>query len=135
PLLHTRAVVLHDDVGVARQLLEDRHPLRIPEVERHAPLVAVEILEVEAVAIATHAVARAPPWHLDLDGLGSPVDQLPHARGAGPGAGEVEDFEARQGEGVGRHGGGYNTLENRSVPRDETLPKLEIVTDIPDKTM
>src|SRR5207253_4539921 len=113
PFLHTRAVVLHDDVGVARELLEDRHPLRIPEVQSHAPLVAVEILEIEAVAITAHAVAGAPAGHLDLDGLGSPVDQLSHARGAGPGPGQVEDLEARQGERVGRHGAGYNTASPR----------------------
>src|SRR5262249_17856761 len=66
-LLRPGAVVLHDDVGVLRQLLEDRHPLRVSEVERHAPLVTVEILEVEAVAIASHAVAGAAAGHLDLD--------------------------------------------------------------------
>ena len=96
-LFHARAVVLHDDVGIARELLEDRHPLRVSEVERHAPLVAVEILEIEAVAIAAHAVARASAGHLDLDGLGAPVDQLSHARRAGPGSRQVEDLELRQG--------------------------------------
>src|SRR4030095_11042725 len=72
-LLHPRPVVLYDDVGVLRELLEDRHTLGVAEVERHAPLVAVEILEVEAVAIAAHAVARAAAGHLDLDGFGPAV--------------------------------------------------------------
>src|SRR5207249_9789293 len=112
-LFHARAVVLHDDVGVTRELLEDRHPLRIPEVECHAPLVAVEILEIEAVAIAAHAVAGAAAGHLDLDGLRPPVDQLPHARRSGPGSGEVEDVESGQGERVGGRGGAYNTAAPR----------------------
>ena len=108
-LLHAGAVVLHDDIRIARELLEDRHALGISEVERHAPLVAVQILEVEAMAIATHAIARAAAGHLDLDGLRPPVDQLSHARRAGPGAREVEDFEPGERERVGRHRAGYDT--------------------------
>ena len=68
-LLHTRPVVLDDDVRIPRELLEDRHTFGVSEVERHAPLVAVQILEVEAMAIAAHAVAGAAAGHLDLDGL------------------------------------------------------------------
>src|SRR5207244_6791345 len=67
-LLHPGAVVLHDDIRIPRELFEDRHALRVSEVERQAPLVAVKILEIEAMAVTAHAVARAPARHFDLDG-------------------------------------------------------------------
>ena len=114
-LLHARPVVFHHDVGVSRQLLEDRHPLRIAEIRGHASLVAVEILEIEAVAIAAHAVAGAAAGHLDLDRLCPPVHQLPHAGGARPRPCQVQHFESGQGERVGRHGGGYNTASPRRM--------------------
>src|SRR5438552_5006030 len=96
PLLHVGAVVLHDDVGVLRELLEDLHGLGIAQVQRHAPLVAVQILEVEPVPIAAHAVSRPPARPPDLDGVGAPVDQLAHARRAGARPREIEDVELRE---------------------------------------
>src|SRR5262249_50658333 len=57
--LHVGTVVLDDHVGVLRELLEDRHALGIAQVESHAALVAVQVLEVEPVAVAAHAVAGA----------------------------------------------------------------------------
>src|SRR2546427_1812889 len=103
--LHVRAVVLDDDVGLARQLLEDGHALRLAEVERHPPLVAVQVLEVEAMAVAAPALARAAPGHLDLDRPGAPVHELTDARRAGAGACKVEHGEAREGQGrVVSHG-------------------------------
>ena len=95
-LFHARTIVLDHDVRGLREALEDRHALGISQVQRHAALVAVQILEIEAVTIATHPVARTPAGHLDLDGLRTPVDQLADAGGAGPGAREVEDFVAGQ---------------------------------------
>src|SRR5207253_3205934 len=104
-LLHAGAVILDDDVRLPRELLEDLDTLGILEVERHAPLVAVQVLEVEAVARAAHAVARATARHLDLDGVRPPVHELAHAGRAGAGARQVEDIEAGQGQrGVLRHG-------------------------------
>jgi len=59
---------------------------------------------VKTVAFAS-AVARAPAGHLDLDGAGAPVHELPHAGGSGAGAGEVEHGVAGEREsGVGGHG-------------------------------
>ena len=83
-------VVLDHDVGLLHQLLEDRHRLGVAQVQRHRLLVAMEVLEVEAVAVAAHAVAGAAARHLDLDRLRAPVDELPHAGWTGAGAGEVE---------------------------------------------
>src|SRR5256712_10555380 len=106
PLLHAGAVVLHDDIRILRELLEDRHALGVSEVERQAPFVTVQVLEVEAMAVAAHTVAGAPAGHLDLDSLRPPVDQLPHTRGAGPGARQVEDFEPGQRERLVGHSAG-----------------------------
>ena len=96
--LDVGTVVLDDDVGVAGQPLEDGHAVGIAQVERHAALVAMQVLEVEPVAIAAHAVARPAARHLDLDGPSAPVDELAHARGTRPRAGEVEHGEARERE-------------------------------------
>ena len=104
--LDVGAVVLDDDVRVPRQTLEDRHAVRLPEIERQALLVPVQVLEVEAVAVAAHPVAGAPAGHLDLDGLRAPVDELAHARRARARPGEIQDVEAGQRHRVGRHGGG-----------------------------
>ena len=46
PELHVGAEILHHDVGVLHHPLEDRDALRRLEIERHAALVAVQILEV-----------------------------------------------------------------------------------------
>jgi hypothetical protein len=59
----------------------------------------VQVLEVEPVAVAAHAVAIAAAGHLDLDGPRAPVDELADAGGPGAGAGEVEDRVAREGKG------------------------------------
>ena len=99
PPLDVRPVVLHHDVGVLGQPLEDGHALRIAEVQRQRLLAAVQVLEVEPVAVAAHAVAVAPAGHLDLDGARAPVHELAHAGGAGAGPGEVEHGVAREGQG------------------------------------
>ena len=54
PVLHVGAVVLDDDVGLLRELHEDRVAFLALEVERHRLLVAMQVLEVEAVAAAAH---------------------------------------------------------------------------------
>src|SRR5262250_3150811 len=73
-LFHPRAIVLHDNVSILRQALENGHGLRISEVECDALFVAVQVLEIKPVAIATHAIPIAPPGHFDLDGLRTPID-------------------------------------------------------------
>src|SRR5262249_14886321 len=96
PPLHVRTIVLDDHVGVADEALEDRHALGLSEVQRHAALVPVQVLEVEALTLAADAVAVAAAGHLDLDGVRAPVDELAHARRAGAGAREIEHVEARE---------------------------------------
>ena len=94
--LDVRPVVLHHDIGRLRQLLEDRHPFRLSQVQGHGALVAMQVLEVEAVAVAAHAIPRPSAGHLDLDGPSAPIHQLPNAGRAGPSAGKIEHREAPQ---------------------------------------
>ena len=88
PVLHVGAEVLHQHVGARRQALEDLAPARGLEVEGHRALVAVQILEVEAVArrVAVDVGAR-----LDLDDAGSHVGELPDAGRSRARAGEIDD--------------------------------------------
>ncbi len=96
--LDVGAVVLHHDIAIAYQLLEDGHALWLSQVQGQAALVAMQVLEVEAVAVTAHAITRAPAGHLDLDGPGTPIHQLPHTGRARPSAGEIEDREPSQGK-------------------------------------
>ena len=58
PVLHVRAVVLDQHVGLRGHLLQDRDAVGRLEVERHAALVAVHVLEVAAVARAARPRPR-----------------------------------------------------------------------------
>jgi hypothetical protein len=100
PPLDVRSIVLDHDVGLARQPLEDGHALGLAQVQRHRLLVAVQVLEVEPVAVAAHAVAPAAARHLDLDRAGAPVDELTNAGGAGARPRQIEDGEARERQGL-----------------------------------
>src|SRR5712691_11488933 len=95
-LFHARAVILHDDVSILRQALKNGHGLRISEVQRDALFVTVQVLEIKPVAIAAHAITIAPTGHFDLDGLRTPIDQLPHTRRASPSTRQVKNFETSQ---------------------------------------
>ena len=105
-VLHIGAVILDDDVGLLSELHEDRVAFLALEVERHRLLVAMQVLEVEAMASAAHgvvlaAIGRRGRW-LDLDDVGAPVGELAHGRRAGAVRGEIEDGEV--GERQGGHG-------------------------------
>ncbi len=64
------------------------------EIEREASLVAVQVLEVGAMAAA--GVVLLGHRHLDLDDIGAPVGELPHADRPAAHPREVEHLEARQ---------------------------------------
>ena len=103
-VLHVGAVVLDDDVGLLGELHEDRVTFLALEVERDRLLVAMQVLEVEAVARAAHGVGAAGfGGLLDLDDLGAPVGELAHRRRAGAMRGQVEDQEIVQGQRDCRH--------------------------------
>ena len=108
PELHIRAVIFDHHIRGLDQPVEDRAAVRLLEVERQAALVAVQILEIRAVAVARHIVALAR--HLDLDDVSAPVGQMPCAGGPGAGARQIEHLEA------GKRLAGGNTRHAGSTP-------------------
>ena len=90
--------VLDHDVGLLGEALEHFEALRVLQVERHRPLVAVQILEVRALPRPARLLAtRILQQRVDLDDVGAPVRQLPHAGGPGANAGEIEHGETGEG--------------------------------------
>ena len=106
PVLHADPHVLDEHVRLLGEAEEDALAFLGLEVEHHRPLVAVQVLVVEAVAIAD--VAGAVARRLDADHLGAPVGEVPDAGRPGPRDREVEhaDPAERQlaGPGSGRCG-------------------------------
>src|SRR5262249_36632451 len=66
-MLYVGTVVLNHHIGRLGELEEDVAPLRALEIEGHGALVAVQVLEVEAVATATDHIAVGGARWLDLD--------------------------------------------------------------------
>jgi hypothetical protein len=91
--LHVGAEVLHDDVGLGDEPLENVDALRRLEVERDRPLVPVEVLTVEA---APGKVALLVLTGGDLYHLRAHVGELTHARGTRARAGEIDHGVGRQ---------------------------------------
>jgi hypothetical protein len=60
PAFHVRAEILHHHVGLLHHALERRQGRGRLEIERHAALVAVQILEVRPFARAAQLIAAAP---------------------------------------------------------------------------
>ena len=59
--LHVGAEIFDDDVGLFHQPPEDLEAFRLFQVERHRALVAVQVLEVRALARAAQLFRRRPP--------------------------------------------------------------------------
>ena len=118
-VLHVAAIVLDDDVGVLRQSHEDRLALGALEVERQRTLVAMQVLEVEAVALAAHGVDVVVGGRLDLDDVGAPVGELASCGWAGTVCGEVEDAQVRerQGRASSRIGHGRPPRAGNAAPQ------------------
>src|SRR5262249_37972259 len=76
---HVGPVILDHDVRGPDHLAENVDAFRLLEVERDAALVAVQVLEIRAVARAAHIAALPPLGQLDLDDVGAPVRELAHA--------------------------------------------------------
>ena len=95
--LHVGAEILDDDVGLFHQPPEDLEAFRLFQVERHGALVAVQVLEVRALARAAELLPAILKNCVDLDDIGAPVRQLAYAGRTGPDAGEVEHSEAGEG--------------------------------------
>ena len=98
PVLHVRSVVLHHDIGLLDHAAERGEPLRALQVQRDAALVAVDVLEVRPVPLPAHAFAGVRLLRrLDLDGVGAPVRELPHAGRARPDASQIEHGDGGEG--------------------------------------
>ena len=76
------------------QPLEGCDAFRRLEIQRHAALVAVQVLKIRAVVRAAHRLRS--PAALDLDDIGAPVGELPHAGRAGAHPRQIEHRETRK---------------------------------------
>src|ERR1019366_3902446 len=87
-------------VGLRDHAQEGGVPLRRLEVEGHAALVAMQVLEIRPLAWAARALAFLQTLRrLDLDDVGAPIGELAHASRPGTHAREVENGEAGKGLG------------------------------------
>src|SRR5204863_1119443 len=104
------------------QPLKYFEPLRVLQVQRHRPLVAVQILKVRAAARAARLFAAGIlQQRIDLDDVGAPVRQLADAGRPRADAGEVEHGKAGEGLGSTREGHSNELLMGwRSVTPSET---------------
>ena len=116
-VLHVGPIVLHQHVALRGELLQDRDAVGRLEVERHAALVAMHILEVAAFARPAGALAFVEAGrHLDLDHLRAPVGELAHAGRTGAHAREVDDFDMRKGGGSGHRFESTLAFEEENQP-------------------
>src|SRR5439155_19590496 len=106
--LHVGAVVLDDDVRGLHELHEDRHALLVFQVDGDRALVAVQVLEVRAVARTAHRFTLDARWRFDLDDVGAEIRELAHAGRPGAHARKIEDAKAR------KRGGGGNVGHGRA---------------------
>ena len=98
----------------ATMRLKAARALRRFQIERHAALVAMQVLEVGAVARAARTLALLQMRRrLDLDDVGAPVGELAHAGRPRAHAREIENGEAGKGLGCPgkRHFDAPNGLE------------------------
>ena len=93
PLLHVGAEILHHDVGLLDHALERGQSRRRLQIERHAALVAVQVLKVRTLARPAHRLFRSRR-RFDLDDIGAPIGELAHAGRSRPHPGEIEHREA-----------------------------------------
>ena len=97
-VLHVGPEVLDHHVGLFREALKHLEALGVFQIERHRPLVAVQVLEIRTMARAARLLAAGVLHQgVDLDDIGAPVRELPHAGRPGADAGEIEHGEAGQG--------------------------------------
>jgi hypothetical protein len=95
--LHVGPEVFDHDVGFFRKPPEHLEAFRILQIERHRALVAVQILKVGALARAARLLAGGVfQQGVDLDDIGAPIRELPHAGRPGADTGEIKHGEAGQ---------------------------------------
>ena len=108
PVLDVGAEVLDHHVGLPDHAAKHRDAVLLLHVQRDAALVAVDALEIRAVALAAHAFGGVDLFRrLDLDDVGAPVGELAHRRRARAHAGQVEHDEAGKRSGAFGHWGKF----------------------------
>jgi hypothetical protein len=95
PVFHIGFVVLDDDVGTLREFHKDRVTLVALQVQRHRPLVAVQVLEIGPVTPAAGCVDGLT-GRFNLDDSCAPIGELAHRRRPGAMRGQVDDEEVIQ---------------------------------------
>ena len=99
-VLYVGTEILHHDVGFLDHAQEDGAAFRRFEVESHAALVAVQILEIRPLARTARPFALFQARRrLDLDDIGAPIGELTHAGRPRAYARQIEHGEARKGLG------------------------------------
>src|SRR5262249_1108728 len=99
-VFHIGTEILDHDIGLLNHALERTEPLRRFQIKRDAALVAMQVLKVGTVAWSAWTLAFFQMRRrLDLDDVGTPITELPDARGARAYAGEIKDGEAGKGLG------------------------------------
>src|SRR5262245_942414 len=95
PPLHVGPEVLDHDVGLFHHAQKRFEPFLRLQVQRHAALVAMKVLEIRTLARTTGSLSGHQRGRLlDLDDVGTPVSELAHAGRARPDLGQVEDGKA-----------------------------------------
>ena len=102
-VFHIGPVVLHDHIRLCGKLHKDRVSLVALQVEGHAALVAMQVLEVESMPAGACGVV-AGARRLNFDRVCAPVGELPDRRGTGAVRRQVENrqtFKRKTGHACG----------------------------------
>ncbi len=98
PGLDVGTKILDHDVGLFHKPPKHFKTFLVLQIERHRAFVAVQILEIRAMARAARLFAGGIlHQRIDLDDIGAPVRELPHAGRPGADPGEIEHDEAGEG--------------------------------------
>ena len=96
--LDVGAEILNHHVGLLGQAPEGLKSPGVLQIERHCPLVAVQVLEIRTMARPARLLAAGVLYQgVDLDDVGAPIGELAHAGRPGADAGKVEHGETGQG--------------------------------------
>ena len=94
PFLDVGPKILHDDVRILYQAPEYRHAFGYLEVQGNALFVAMQILNIEPMALAAHAVVFSAAGFFYFDRLRTPIDELAHTGRSRPVVSQIYQFEA-----------------------------------------
>ena len=102
-VLHLHAHVFNDNIGGSGKLHQHSLAFRRFQIKRDGTLIAVQVLEIIAIAVTAKAIGIGGGLHADH--LGAPIGQMAHAGGASAGECQVQNTHASQGQ--ARFGGEF----------------------------